>query len=49
MLSTDNAMKEIINKEVEKNETVCDLSSIELTEENLSACVYIYRYLINYY
>ena len=38
------------NKErSKKNETVCDLSSIELTEENLYACVYIYRYLKNYY
>ena len=31
-----NALKEKIKKEIEKNETVCDLSSIELTEENLS-------------
>jgi len=31
-----NAMKERIKKEVEKNEILCDLSSIELTEENLN-------------
>ena len=31
-----NVMKEKIKKEVKKNETVCDLSSIELSEENLN-------------